>query len=232
MKTLKKIGTIIADVLIIAIFLISVILIIANITSDKENGGQPNVFGYVINSVQSDSMSGTFEEGALLIGKLVDESTVIEEGTIVTFYQKVGSTIIKNTHRIVDSNTSAGSTLFQTQGDNRVACPIPDDVWKTRSDIQSVYVTHIPFVGGLIDFMREPLGFVLLLVLPIVAFIAWQSYKLIALYIASKKEEMAQAAAEGVSDEAKDAIIKEYLAQMQAQKDQSANADDADSQNK
>ena len=58
----------------------------------------------------------------------------------------------------------------------------------------------------------------LILVLPIVAFIGWQAYKLIALYIASKKEEMAQQAKEGVSDEAKDAIIKEYLAQMEAQK--------------
>ena len=43
---------------------------------------------------------------------------------------------------------------------------------------------------------------------------------------------MAAAAAEGVSDEAKDAIIKEYLAQMQAQKDQAADADASDSQNK
>lgn len=218
MKAFKKIGAVLADVLIVLVFLVSVVLIIANITSDKENGGQPNVFGYVINSVQSDSMAPTFSKGALVIGKLVDENTVIQKDTIITFPQKVGGVTIKNTHRVVDTNTSAGTTLYQTQGDNREECPTPDQVWKTRNDIIAVYVGHIPFVGGFIDFLKEPLGFVLILVLPIVAFIAWQAYKLIALYIASKKEEMAQQAKEGVSDEAKDAIIKEYLAQMEAQK--------------
>ena len=217
MKAFKKIGAVIADVLIILVFLVSVVLIIANITSDKENGGQPNVFGYVINSVQSDSMAPTFSKGALVIGKLVDENTVIQKDTIVTFYQKVGGATIKNTHRVVDTNTAGGSTLYQTWGDNREECPTPDQVWKSRSDIIAVYVGHIPVLGGFIDFLKEPLGFVLILVLPIVAFIAWQAYKLIALYLATKKAEMAEEAKNGVTDEAKDAIIKEYLAQMAAQ---------------
>ena len=62
MKAFKKIGAVLADVLIVLVFLVSVVLIIANITADKENGGQPNVFGYVINSVQSDSMAPTFSK--------------------------------------------------------------------------------------------------------------------------------------------------------------------------
>ena len=51
------------------------------------------------------------------------------------------------------------------------------------------------------------------------AFIGWQIYKLISLYLQSKKAEMLEEAKEGVSDEAKDAIIREYLAKMQAQND-------------
>jgi len=189
MKTLKKIGSIALDILIILIFLISVLLVVANITADKENGEQANVFGYVINSVQSDSMSGTFEKGSLVVGKMVDDKTVIEKDTIITFTQKVGSTYIQNTHRIVDVQTVGGTNIYQTQGDNRERCPIPDEEWKTVHDVNAVYKFHIPLLGGFIDFLKKPVGFIVCLVLPMLAFIAWQVYKLISLYLQSKKEE-------------------------------------------
>lgn len=217
MKTLKKIGGIALDILIVLIFLISVVLVVANITADKENGEQPNVFGYVINSVQSDSMSGTFEKGALVVGKLVDENTVVTKDTIITFTQRVGSEYIQNTHRVVNVQNAGGIETYQTQGDNRERCPSPDDGWKTINDVNSVYQFHIPLLGGFIDFLKKPLGFILCLVLPMLAFIAWQVYKLISIYLQSKKEQMLEEAKDNVSDEAKDAIIREYLAKMQAQ---------------
>ena len=224
MKTLKKIGSIALDILIILIFLISVLLVVANITADKENGEQANVFGYVINSVQSDSMSGTFEKGSLVVGKMVDDKTVIEKDTIITFTQKVGSTYIQNTHRIVDVQTVGGTNIYQTQGDNRERCPAPDADWKTIHDVNSVYKFHIPLVGGFIDFLKEPVGFIICLVLPMLAFIAWQVYKLISIYLQNKKEQMLEEAKDNVSDEAKDAIIREYLAKIQAQTDEAEKA--------
>ena len=217
MNTLKKIGKVTVDVLIIIIFVISVILVIANITSDKKKGEQPNVFGYVVNSVQSESMSGTFEKGALVIGKMVDEDTVIEKGDIISFYQRIGGVNVINTHRVVDVVNVGSTATYQTQGDNREICPVPDSEWKTTNDVTAVYQFHIPGVGGFIDFLKEPLGFVLCLVLPMLAFIGWQVYKLIAIYLQTKKEQMLEEAKESVSDEAKDAIIKEYLAKMQSQ---------------
>ncbi|MBR6681168.1 MAG: signal peptidase I [Clostridia bacterium] len=217
MKTLKKIGKVALDVLIVIVFIISVVLVIANITSNKKNGEQPNVFGYVISSVQSESMSGTFEKGALVVGKMVDEETVIEKDDIISFYQKVGGVTIINTHRVVDVDIAGGTTIYQTQGDNREVCPTPDNEWKTINDVTAVYKFHIPGVGGFIDFLKEPLGFVLCLVIPMLAFIGWQVYKLIAIYLQTKKEQMLEEAKDGVSDEAKDAIIKEYLAKMQSQ---------------
>ena len=217
MKTLKKIGKVAVDVLIVVVFIISVILVIANLTADKDNGEQPNVFGYVISSVQSESMSGTFEKGALVVGKIPGDNTVIEKEDIISFRQKVNGVTIINTHRVVDVDNSMSLPLYQTQGDNREVCPAPDDEWKTIYDVTAVYKFHIPAVGGFIDFLKKPLGFVLCLVLPMLAFIAWQVYKLISIYIQSKKEQMLAEAKEGVSDEAKDAIIKEYLAKMQSQ---------------
>lgn len=231
MKTLKKVGGIALDILIILAFLISVVLIVSNIAADKENGGQANFFGYVMNSVQTESMSGTFEKGALVVGKLIDENTVIEEGTIITFKQRVNGVDIQNTHRVVDVATVAGVNIYQTQGDNREVCPLPDVDWKTTHEINSVYKFHIPLLGGFIDFIKEPIGFILCLVLPMLAFIAWQVYKLISLYLQSKREQMLEEAKDNVSDEAKDAIIREYLAKMQAQGEEAANADSTNEEN-
>lgn len=217
MKTLKKIGKVAVDVLIVIVFIISVILVIANLTADKDKGEQPNVFGYVISSVQSESMSGTFEKGALVVGKIPDENTVIEKDSIISFYQKVNGNTIINTHRVVDVDNAGSTPIYQTQGDNREICPVPDTDWKTINDVTAVYQFHIPAVGGFIDFLKKPLGFVICLVLPMLAFIAWQVYKLISIYLQSKKEQMLEEVKDGVSDEAKDAIIKEYLAKMQSQ---------------
>lgn len=217
METFKKIGKVAVDVLVILVFMISVILVIANITADKENGGQPNVFGYVINSVQSESMSGTFEKGALVVGKMVNDDTVIAKGDIISFRQRVGNVEIINTHRVVAVNDSGSVTIYQTQGDNPEICPTPDSEWKTINDVTAVYKFHIPLVGGFIDFLKKPLGFVICLVLPMLAFIGWQVYKLISLYIQSKKMQIIEEAKDNVSDEAKDAIIREYLAKMQAE---------------
>ncbi len=217
MKTFKKIVSVALDILVVLVFLIAVLLVVANITADKEKGEQPNVFGYVINSVQSDSMSGTFEKGALVVGKVPTSDTVIAKDDIISFRQKVGGVEIINTHRVVDINEVGAIPVYQTQGDNRDVCPAPDTEWKTINDVTAVYKFHIPGVGGFIDFLKKPVGFVLCLVLPMLAFIAWQVYKLISLYIQGKKEQMLAEAKEGVSDEAKDAIIREYLAKMQAQ---------------
>lgn len=221
METFKKIGKVALDILIVLVFVISVILVISNITSDKENGGQPNVFGYVISSVQSESMSGTFEKGALVVGKVVKEDTVIEKGDIISFHQTINGIDVINTHRVVDIFDNGTEKFYQTQGDNRKICPVPDSAWKSIEDIAAVYKFDIPGVGGFIDFLKKPVGFILCLVLPMVAFIAWQVYKLIALYLQGKKQQMLEEAKVGVSDEAKDAIIREYLAKMQAD----ANAD-------
>ena len=216
MKTVKKIASVALDVLIVLVFAVSVLLVVANITADKEKGEQPNVFGYVINSVQSESMSGTFEKGALVVGKIPTADTVIEKDDIISFRQKVDGVQIINTHRVVTVNSAGSVPVYQTQGDNRKICPVPDAEWKTINDVTAVYQFHIPGVGGFIDFLKKPLGFVLCLVLPMLAFIGWQVYKLISLYIQGKKQQILEEAKEGVSDEAKDAIIREYLAKMQA----------------
>ena len=104
-----------------------------------------------------------------------------------------------------------------------------DEIIKTRNTIQSVYKFRIPFLGGFIDFLKTPLGFILCLVLPLLGFIAWQAYKLVSLYLKSKKLELEEEAEKisktksELSEEEKNAIIAEYLAkQAKAEQEQGA----------
>ncbi len=214
-----KIGGVLVDALIIIAFIASIFVVVANITA-KNNNSTPNIFGYTLDSVQTNSMSGTFEVGALVIGKIPAKDAVLEEGQIITFYDKVNGVQITKTHRISVVNTGAIYT-YETWGDNREVCPTPDAGYRTINDVASVYQFHIPLVGGFIDFLKKPAGFIICMVIPMLAFIGWQVYKLIDIYLQGKKQELLETAAtvsaENVSDEAKDAIIREYLAKMQAQ---------------
>ena len=229
MQILKKIGKVAVDVLIILVFIISVFLVVSNIGVDRSKGEQPSIFGYVMNSVQSESMSGTFEKGDIVVGKIPADDTKIAVDDIITFRQMVNGQEILNTHRVIEVETVGTADFYTTQGDNREICPAPDSGLRAPSDVVAVYQFHIPFVGAVIDFIKEPIGFILCLVLPMLAFIGWQVYKLITIYLAMKKEQMAEEAKEAALTEAdKDAIIKEYLAKMQAQ---NAEADEAKAEN-
>jgi signal peptidase len=239
MKVLKKIGSVVIDVLIVIVFIISLLVVIASITAKRENG-QANVFGYTANSVQTDSMKGTINEGDLIISKVVTSENKadfdLKEGDIVSFYTEIKKgTKILITHRIYEVRQAGNTRIITTWGDNRESAPIPDDPI-TMSDVQSVYLFRIPLVGHFIDFLRTPLGFIICLVVPLLAFICWQAYKLIILFFKSKQAELAEeaenlknSAKTEISDEEKNAIIAEYLAkQQQEQNKDNENAKKSD----
>lgn len=222
MKILKRIGSIIIDVLVVIIFIISVLVVVANITAKRENG-QANVFGYTVNSVQTDSMEGAINEGDLVISKIIKDvdkpTTVLEKGQIVSFFRDVDSeTKILVTHRIVEVKEAGNAKVYVTRGDNAPE----DDAPKTINEIESVYLFRIPWMGNFIDFIKLPIGFILCLVLPLLAFIAWHTYKLVSLYLKAKKLELEEEAAkisnskQELTDADKEAIIAEYLAKQKA----------------
>ena len=241
MKILKKIGSIVIDVLIVIVFIVSLLVVIASITAKRENG-QANVFGITVNSVQTDSMKGSINEGDLIISKVVTSKNKgdfdLKEGDIVSFYKELeDDTQILITHRIHEVRKAGNTTIITTWGDNRESAPEPDDPI-TMSDVKSVYLFKIPLLGHFIDFLKTPLGFIICLVVPLLTFICWQAYKLIVLFFKSKQAELdeqaenlknTQNAKSELSEEEKNAIIAEYLAKQKAQEQKS---DDANKENK
>lgn len=210
MKTFKKVGNIVLDVFVVLIFVIAIGIIISNVSANNKHK-QANLFGYVTYSVQKDSMSGTFEVGDLVIGKIYDGEEEINEGDIISFYIRVGNQKVVDTHRVIKKYEYNGVTYYKTQGDNKEACPEPDLPDKTDADIISVYKTHLNNVGGIIDGLRKPIWFIIFIVTPLLVIIGIQVYKLVEIYLQNKKEKMAEEIASGASDDVKDAIIKEYL---------------------
>lgn len=224
MKTAKKIFDVVINVLICLIFVISIFVIIAN-NSIKETG-VPNLFGYTMASVQSDSMTGTFEKGDIVIGKLADEATVIEKGDIVSFWDVKDGIKFVNTHRVVEVYEYGDSKFYDTQGDKEGLGV--DPYTKSQEDIVAVYQGKIPVLGGFIDFIKKPIGFILIIVLPFLIVIGWEVYRLIVLFIEHKKQQILEQAesSKQITDADKDAIIQEYLKKQQAA-EMSAKSDDA-----
>ena len=226
MKTLKKIGQIALDVLIVLIFLVSVCVIIAN--ASAKDGEQPNIFGYVISSVQTDSMEDTIMVNDIIVSKIPDKNTVIEEGTIISFKDVINGQRVIKTHRVVDVEKIGDGTFYYTKGDNPKVGQ--DSGFRTMDDIVAVYKFRVPVVGGIIDFLKEPIGFVLFLVLPLLAIIGWQVYKLVVIYMETKREKILEEAKDGMSDEAKEAIIREFLLKQQAELEAKKKAAEAEKQ--
>ncbi len=216
MKILKKVGAIVLDVVIVIVLLLSVLMIIANATSKK--GEPPNLFGYVLSSVQTDSMEPTIKVGDMIVGKKPKEGDEIEVGDIISFYDTVDGQRIIKTHRVVEVEKVGNDYFYTTRGDNA-----PDEDFGTRlgTEVVAIYKFRLPALGAIVDFLRKPVGFVVCLVLPMVALIGWQVYKLIAIYLQQKK------AAEGeISQEEKDAIIREYLSKQNASDESGAQPSD------
>lgn len=233
---LKKIGSVLVDVLIILVFIVSTLVVVMSITA-KRTGGQPNVMGYVFASVQTDSMQGTINQGDFVVGKLIDGSTEIKVGDIVSFRDYLNGKEITVTHRVVEIYEHETDPGYITQGDNE---KYSDEVVKSRDTIISVYKFRIPFLGKFIDFLKTPFGFILCLVVPLLTFIAWQAYKLILLIFKSKQAELdeqaeklqnAQNAKSEISEEEKNAIIAEYLAKQKAQEQEEQKSDESKNEN-
>ncbi|WP_256298228.1 signal peptidase I [Haloarchaeobius salinus] len=111
--------------------------------------------------VLSGSMEPEISPGDVVI---VDErpTAAIEEGDVVTFVRGEGDKPV--THRVVGVEERGDTTVFTTKGDANEdvdSQPIP-----AGNVIGEVAVT-IPYIGHVIQFAQRPVGFVVLVLLPL-----------------------------------------------------------------
>ena len=198
----------IINVMIVAVLLISILIAVMAISS-KSNEGLSKVFGFTIQTIQSDSMKGgsdvykggNFEAGDLIIGKSTDFDVhkEFEVGDIVTFKGEINGKAQFIIHRIVDINVNAvGDKTYQTQGDNAETNPDPDqlqeDEYLMAYQIGSVFYSdsfkgiRIKGAGRLIDNVQSQKGFFIWIMLPMILFFLYAMFRVAWTAVSYRKE--------------------------------------------
>ncbi|MGN0500144.1 MAG: signal peptidase I [Ruminococcus sp.] len=224
-QKLSKILHITVDVLVILVLIVSVLIATLSLTS--KSSGVPNIFGIAPLSVQSDSMSGTFETGDLIFCKVTnDPSFEYQKDDIVTFPIEINGVEVLNTHRIAEVIKDDNNTYYQTQGDNKDTNPTADEILQTSSTIVAQYTgVKIGGLGTVLSFLRTQLGFFLCVLLPMIIFFLYEAVRVVLNVIAYNKEkalEEAKASVAGaeLTEEQKKKAIEEYLASLNENKDE------------
>lgn len=192
MKILKKTGTIVISVILWVIILVAALYAFTTMAT-RDNQNVSNIMGYTPLVVKSDSMSPTFSAGDLIFIKKCDTST-LKEGDIICFHTIINNEYALNTHRIQKIDTVGDARSYTTLGDNNNG--ITDTHIISDGDILGKYVGHLKNAGKVMDFLSSSIGFLVVIVLPMLLFFIYQVYNLIMISIRLKKAVAVETAKE------------------------------------
>ena len=198
MNAVKRGTEIFISILLWAVILLAALFAFTTLAT-KDTNQVASLAGYTPLTVASDSMSPTFRAGDLIIIRKCDPET-LKEGDIVTFHTIINNEFALNTHRITEIQDLGGARNYVTKGDNN---ELADIHMIADGDIVGKYVCHLAGFGKVMSFLSSSLGFLLVIVLPLLVFFIYQVYHLITVSIDLKKaiavetaREQAQAAAQ------------------------------------
>lgn len=135
----KQISKYIVDFLFF-IVIFCLLFVLYQIISVKRTGEAPNIFGYYLYNIETESMSPTLPIGSVILSRRLSDPSRLESGDIVTYINLEGERV---THRIMEvSKDIDGNTVFRTKGDNPVNDMDKD--FLTPDRIESVFLLRIP----------------------------------------------------------------------------------------
>ena len=146
----KKILKIIQNIVTVVIVIIGLFLILTLF---------PIKGNYQVKVVLSGSMEPAIHTGSVVI---IKPSSQYKIGDIVIF-GKDTKTDIPTTHRIISSRAVEGVMLFTTKGD---ANEDADSREIRQSEIHGKILFNVPYMGYVVDFVRKPLGMIVVIVIP------------------------------------------------------------------
>ena len=183
MKALKRAGTIVISVILWAIILLAALYAFTTMAT-KDDQSVASILGYTPMTVETDSMKPTFKSGDLIFIKKCDTSK-LKEGDIITFHTIIDNQYALNTHRILKIEEMNGVRSYTTVGDNNNG--IADQHVISDGDIVGKYIGHISNLGKVMDFLSSSMGFLIVIVFPMLLFFIYQVYNLIMISIRLKK---------------------------------------------
>ena len=174
MKALKKGVTVFVSIVLWMIILLAALFAFTTLAT-KDQSQVASVAGFTPMVVKTDSMAPTFEAGDLIMIRKCDTSQ-LKEGDIVCFHTIIENEYALNTHRIYKIDETAGVRSYTTKGDNN---EISDQHVIADGDIVGKYVGRLPKMGKVMDFLSSSVGFLVVIVLPMLLFFIYQVYHLI-----------------------------------------------------
>ena len=240
-KKVKRALNIVLDVFLVLFLLFAAFVMICALS--QRSGKVSQLFGYTVRSVQSDSMerrdaNGDLVEGAFCRGDLIvceiADGGPYDVGDVVMFSMPINlypdgsyrecnveteeaTTEIYVTHQIVGIEMVGENYRYRTQG---LGNPAADVNLKRGAQIVAVYNgTRIAGLGSVVDFLQTQSGFFICIILPMLAFVLFQAYRVVNNVILYNREKALKEATEAaevartadLTEDEKRRIAEEYL---------------------
>lgn len=216
----RKILSVIGNGVLWVFVAFSVFMTILVFSSQGNQNDIPNFLGKSFITIQSDSMNPTFKTGDLIIGEVLtdDQKKELQKGDVITFYADLngdGENEL-NTHRIVDRYEENGNIYYVTKGDNPGTNPIND-----KNPVISQYALakytgkRVPGVGKVINFLQSSVGFLVVIVIPLIIFFLYELYSFI---MQVRRLQGKKTISQEDEEEIKKRAIEEYLRQQEENK--------------
>jgi signal peptidase len=137
--------------------------------------------GYQARIVQSGSMEPAITTGSLVVTQQEEQYSVDD---VITF--TTDGSDIPTTHRIMSDGLQQGELVYYTKGDANNESDIEP---VTPGQILGRVILSIPYLGYLLDFARQPLGFVLLIGVPALMIFVEEAGSIVREFRNRKKEQ-------------------------------------------
>ena len=189
--------------------------VLLTVLSKKDTDGAANIFGYQLRVVTSDSMSkseytdvSSFDIKdipirSMVFIKLIPEDPTeadkwygdLSKGDVLTF-RYVYTTQVTITHRITNIyEKDTGGYVIELSGDNKSSedghlVQIIDTSIPNNTDyVIGKVVGQAKLFGNLMSFLMQPIGIILLIILPCFAIILFEVLKIIKIFVSDRKQK-------------------------------------------
>ena len=172
--TANKIWTVVGMILCLLLAPILIINCTLLFKGYTGNGKVPTVGGIFPMIVLTDSMSGTFESGDLIICHTADPAD-IKTGDVICYYDPLGNGTTTVTHRVTEvTQDGNGEVAFKTKGDANNA---EDLALVPANNLVGVYKMHLAGLGNAALFMQTTQGLVICVGVPILLLVAYDAIR-------------------------------------------------------
>ena len=242
-EKIQKIGKIALDVITYFFLALCIFTVVFTITSKRSPDGASEMFGYQFRIVTSDSMAAceftdvsSFEikdiplRSMLFIETMPEDKTkhddwyrALKVGDVLTFrYVYVNQVTI--THRITSiTEKETGGFLIELAGDNKTSessqlmQTIDTSVPNNTNYVIGRVTGQAKLLGALMSFLMEPIGIILMVILPCFVIIMFEALKIYRVLTDEKKKKQ-RAESQEKDSELED--LRRRLAELEAMKAQ------------